>query len=355
LLENFLVAEFHPASKNVEHPESNIGPARAGMAIVAPSAEYIAATDAVGVRVLDERRIVRVVGDDRVSFFHGMCSADVKDAAPGTILAALFLTEHAHLIADFFIWVTKDALILDIDETAWARSREHLERLIVADDVEFEESQLNRVIDLEGPHARDASALIASSAASLGEWRFIESDGLLIGNLPRVGGPAFTILASEDRAERIVDQIIGGVPGARKISDDTADILRIENGHARAGIDTTDKTIALEARMNRAISFNKGCYLGQETIERATARGGLKKKLFGLKFTDGRIPERGAAINLDGKEVGRVSSTAVSPRLGAIGLAILHHSSWRPGTAVIVEGGPAIAAQVSELPFKSAN
>ena len=61
--------------------------------------------------------------------------------------------------------------------------------------------------------------------------------------------------------------------------------IRIENGVARVGVDTTDKTIALEARLNRAISFNKGCYLGQETIERATARGGLKKRMFGLKFS----------------------------------------------------------------------
>jgi tRNA-modifying protein YgfZ len=337
----------------VEHRESNISPSEAETRNATPGAEYIAATEAAGVRILDERRVVRVVGDDRVSFFHGMCTADVKSAAPGTILPALFLTEHAHLIADFFIWVTRDALVLDIDGAAWTRVREHLERLIVADDVEFEESQLNRVIDLEGPRARDAATLIASGASSLGDWQFVESDGLLIGNLPRLGGPAFTILAEEDRADAIVQQITSGLPGTRRINDSTAEILRIENGLARAGVDTTDKTIALEARMNRAISFNKGCYLGQETIERATARGGLKKKLFGLKFIDGRTPERGAAINLEAKEIGRVGSIAVSPRFGAIGLAILHHSAWKPGTIVSVEGSIAIAAKVSDVPFKS--
>jgi folate-binding protein YgfZ len=349
-----LSLDFNQFRRTVEHQESNLSPARTDTRNVAPSADYVAATEAVGVRVLGERRIVRVFGDDRVSFFHGMCSADVKGAAPGTILPALFLTEHAHLIADFFIWVTQDALILDIDDAVWTRSREHLERLIVADDVEFEESDVSRVIDLEGPRARDAAALFASGAASLGESRFIESDGSLIGNLPRLGGPAFTILATENRVDTIVDQIIPNVSGARRINDDTAEILRIENGLARAGVDTTDKTIALEARMNRAISFNKGCYLGQETIERATARGGLKKKLFGLIFVDGRIPECGVAILLDGKAVGRVSSTALSPRFGAIGLAILHHSAWQPDTALTVEGNGVIAAKVSELPFKSA-
>jgi len=125
--------------------------------------------------------------------------------------------------------------------------------------------------------------------------------------------------------------------------------IRIENGIARIGIDTGDKTIALEARLNRAISFNKGCYLGQETIERATARGGLKKRMFGLKFNTVDVPMAGAVLSLDGKEVGRVTSAVRSPRFGAIGLAILHHSAWTPGTDLKVgEGG---VATVTELPF----
>ena len=79
-------------------------------------------------------------------------------------------------------------------------------------------------------------------------------------------------------------------PGSRRIDASILETIRIENGVARVGVDTTDKTIALEARLNRAISFNKGCYLGQETIERATARGGLKKRMFGLKFNTADCP-----------------------------------------------------------------
>src|SRR4051812_34198548 len=99
-------------------------------------AGYQAATNSIGVRILDERKIVRVVGDDRATFFHGMCSADVKGAKSGAILPALILTEHAHVIADLFIWVMDDALLLDIEAEAWNRARTHLEKLLVADDVE---------------------------------------------------------------------------------------------------------------------------------------------------------------------------------------------------------------------------
>ena len=234
---------------------------------------------AAGVLPLDGRIIVRVTGDDRASFLHGMCTADVKGARPGTILPALFLTEHAHVIADAFIWVTPDALILDIDADAWTRTRAHLEKLLVADDVEFEDASDLVVIDVEGPAALDATG-----ATSLATWSFNVVGDSLVGNLPRYGGPAASVIARRDSIDSTIAAIIAKAPGSRRIDTSMLETIRIENGVARVGVDTTDKTIALEARLNRAISFNKGCYLGQETIERATARGGLKKRMFGLKF-----------------------------------------------------------------------
>jgi folate-binding protein YgfZ len=297
-----------------------------------------------GVLVLDGRIVVRVTGDDRASFLHGMCTADVNGARPGTILPALFLTEHAHVIADAFIWVTVDALLLDIDGEAWTRTHAHLEKLLVADDVEFEDTTELALIDVEGPAALDATA-----ASSLASWTFIEDAKSLVGNLPRYGGPAATLIAPRGSSDSTIAAILEKTPGARRIDSSMLETIRIENGVARVGVDTSDKTIALEARLNRAISFNKGCYLGQETIERATARGGLKKRMFGLKFNTADVSAAGSVLNLDGKEVGRVTSVVQSPRLGTIGLAILHHSAWTPGTELKVgEGGSAI---VSDLPF----
>ena len=273
-----------------------------------------------------------------------MCTADVKGAKPGTILPALFLTEHAHVIADSFIWVTADALLLDIEGDAWTRTRAHIERLLVADDVEFEEHTGLAIVDLEGP-----GGLYATGAASLIPWTFTELGSMLVGNLPRYGGPAASVIAPSDSIDPTIDAIIAKAPGSRRINSAVLETIRVENGVARVGVDTNDKTIALEARLNRAISFNKGCYLGQETIERATARGGLKKRMFGLKFNTGDPPAADAILSLAGKEVGRVSSAVNSPRLGAIGLAILHHSAWTPGTELRVgENG---AAVVTDLPF----
>jgi len=313
-------------------------------------ADYDAVRRAAGVSVLDGRVLVRVVGDDRVSFFHGMCSADVKGAKPGSVLAALILTEHAHVIADLFIWVTDDALLLELGADAWTRTRAHLERLLVADDVEFEDVSDFSVIDIEGPKALDAARIVGGgSAASLSEWRSVGVGDLRIANIPRVGGPGVSIIAPRAAVDLIVSKLLKAIPDSRRIDSGVVEAIRIENGIARIGVDTTDKTIALEARLERGISFNKGCYLGQETIERATSRGGLKKRMFGIKF-NGPAPTTGTSLSLDDKEVGRVSSAIRSPRFGAIGLAILHYSAWQPGTELKVgENGTAV---VAELPFK---
>ncbi len=305
--------------------------------------------EGAGFRILDERTVVRMTGDDRVSFLHGMCSADVKGAKPGSVLPGLFLTEHAHVIGEFLLWVLEDSLIIEAGRPQWPRSRAHLERFLVADDVEIEETGLC-VLDVEGPKAGEVlSRAGIGEAAALRPWRWAKTRAGFIGQVPRFGAPAWSLLAERAR----LDEVAGALAraGAVAIEAQALEALRIANGVAALGVDTGEKTIALEARLERAISFNKGCYVGQETIERATARGALKKRLFGLKFA-GEVAS-GAALLLDGKEVGRVTSSTVFPGLGAIGLAILHHSVWAPGTALSVRGenGETATAVVSELPF----
>ncbi len=312
-------------------------------------AEYRALTERAGFRLLDDRMIVRATGDDRISFFHGMCSADVKGAHPGDVVPALFLTEHAHVIGDFLIWFEEEALTLETDLTAWPREKEHLEKLLVADDVEMEEFHPLSILHIEGPGAADAlSAAEIVGAHALKPWHCSKSVNAILGRVPRFGGDAFSLLGDRVVLNEIAERLARS--GAIAVSEAALDILRIEHGLAKVGVDATERTIALEARLQRSISFNKGCYLGQETIERATARGGLKKKLFGLRLE--RLAPTGTALLLDDKEVGRVSSAVLSPRLGAIGLATLHHSGWTPGVALIArtESGD-LKAVVSELPF----
>jgi folate-binding protein YgfZ len=319
---------------------------------------YDAITIGAGIATLDDRLIVRISGDDRIPFMHGMCSNDIKGLATGAVAPALILTEHAHIIADFLVYAEADALLIDVDRALWPKARAHLEKFLVADDVEFEELDNLGLIDVEGPAATKVAATVVGEATeSLPPWRHGKFAGVRVANLPRFGGPAFTLFVERVAVALTIEALSErgasvGVRDVAQVGADTLEIVRVEHGIARVGVDTTERTIALEARLDAAISFSKGCYVGQETIERATARGGVKKKLFGLRIEGGRLPLTDAAITLDGREVGRLTSVVRSPRLEIIGLSIIHHSAWQTGTRVtIADAAGESVASVCDLPF----
>jgi tRNA-modifying protein YgfZ len=137
--------------------------------------------------------------------------------------------------------------------------------------------------------------------------------------------------------------------GVEPVSEDAAECLRIEAGRPRLGFDMGSETIPQEAGINdRAVSFTKGCYVGQETVARLHYKGKPNRHLRGLRLTE--TVERGAEIHLAEKVVGRVGSACVSPRFGPIALALVRREA-APGTEVIVNGA---AAEVVELPFAAA-
>jgi folate-binding protein YgfZ len=317
--------------------------------------EYDAIKSGAGIRLLEDRLVVRISGDDRISFMHGMCSADVKSLAPGKLARALFLTEHAHVIADCFIYALHEqALWLEVERTRWAVIRENLERFLVADDVELEELDRLSLLAIAGPRSIAAMAGLAGEAVrQLEPWQHLERDGVCIANLPRYGEPAFTLIAERATLAAAAVQIKQSCPGICELHGQTIETIRIENGLALIGTDTNERTLALEARLEPAIAFNKGCYVGQETIERATAHGSLKRRLYGLQIAGNEIPSPGALIQLEGREVGRLTSVARSPAAGIIGLAILHHSAWAAGTRVLITDNKGTSTGlVCDLPFR---
>jgi folate-binding protein YgfZ len=344
------LAQHSVTVQNTQETTRTIAPASANRAQV--FADYDVLQRGAGACALFERKLIRVLGDDRVPFLHGMCSNDIKNARSGAIVPALFLTEHAHLIAEFFAWIDDASILIEIDQAAWSQAREHLEKLLVADDVEFEDCPDLVVVDVEGPRAAEAIRATTKDVVVPEKWRWTRTGEISIGNLPRFGASAGTILAPRQRVADVLSSIESLGADFRRISTDAIEIVRVENGIARVGVDSTDKTIALEARLNRAISVDKGCYVGQETIERATARGGIKKKLYGLVIEGERVPALNVSARFEGKEVGRLSSVEVSPRLGVIGLAILNHSVWKPGTRLtIADIAGELEAEVSDIPF----
>jgi folate-binding protein YgfZ len=301
-----------------------------------------------GWRIRSTSLVVRVTGEDRVTFFHGICSNDIKGMAPGGIVYALILTDHAHIISDVHVWAQADALWLEIDRELWPATQAHLEKFLVADDVEFQERPEDAVMELLGDPAWLARAGWLSEAAPAPN-QFTLRDGLMIGNSQRYGHDACCVIGPRDRLEALGTRL---QPSGVALTEAECERLRIEAGWARVGQDTNERTLAMEAGLERAISFNKGCYLGQETVERATSRGGVKRRLMGLRI-EAAACAPGHSIEVAGRAVGQLTSVALSPRHGLIGLGIVQQAVWAPGTEVtIVSPDGGLAARISELPFQ---
>jgi folate-binding protein YgfZ len=299
---------------------------------------------------LDDRIVIRVSGDDRVSFMHGMCTVDIKGMSVGQVSPALFVTERAHVIRDFYIYALDEALLIEIDREAWPNVRAHLEKFLVADDVEMEEQTDVSAISCEGPASAEGLTAAGIGPTSLAAWR-CTPDGSFA-HVPRLDETGFTLLAPVEDTPAILAHLADA--GLTEVGSEAREIVRVERGIARVGVDTTDKTLALEARFEPAISFNKGCYIGQETIERATARGGIKRRLFGIRVDGDDVPPIGASIMFADKAVGVLTSVVESPTYGVIGLALIQHGAWGEGTRVSLTGASDLAdvsARITDVPF----
>jgi folate-binding protein YgfZ len=166
----------------------------------------------------------------------------------------------------------------------------------------------------------------------------------------RLGAPAFTIWVSASVAASLAEGLLerGAVP----VGTTALEALRVEAGLPRFGPDFGPDNFPQETGIEEAVSYTKGCYLGQEVVARIHYRGGVQRRLVGLRFAGSEPPSRGAKLLYEGREAGTVGTALHSPALAAaIGLAIVHNRAAEPGTRLQMEGGE--SAEVSALPFVS--
>jgi folate-binding protein YgfZ len=176
-----------------------------------------------------------------------------------------------------------------------------------------------------------------------------------VARIDQLGVPGFVLYVDAAQRSALEEALLAA--GALRVSDESLEAARIESGYPVFGIDMTDDTIPLEAGIeDRAISFSKGCYVGQEIIIRVLHRGGgrVARKLVTLRI-DGHVPLRGAKLYAGEREIGTITSAAESTRLGPIALGYVHRDFVAPGTAVLVDvNGDRRPASVTERPLSSA-
>lgn len=272
---------------------------------------------------LSARGKIRVAGEDRVRLLHAILSNDVTSLEPGQGNYHFLLDAQGHILADANLYLFADHVLLDVEPGETARVMEHIDRYIIADDVQLEDVTASlATMALEGPEAeRMAQGAIGARTSLTGQpgvWFFLDAAGKgeLTERLERSGAVAATL---ED-----------------------ANIVRVENGVPRYGDDFGGTNLPQETRQeSRAVSFTKGCYLGQEIVERIRARGQVHRILAKIAIAGEDLPQAGTAIVAGAQEIGKLTSPVYSPRLGqSLGLSIIRREFAAPGTAVAIGGRP---------------
>lgn len=319
------------------------------------SAECRAVRERAGVCVADFRTWVRLGGEDRVGFLQGMVSNDVRGLGPGEGCYAAVLTLQGRVVADLRIYAAGDHLLLDLPTAAAPAAVEALQRHIVADDVVVAVEDSARVA-LEGPQAPDVLARAGASwpgpALALAAGR-IAGVPVRLATASHTGEAGVMVDCGASAAAAIWEALRGA--GAEPVGGEALDVLRVEAGIPWIGVDMGAEMLVMEAGIENALSFTKGCYLGQEVVERAAARGQVHRRRVGIVVEGEPLPA-GSPLSADGREVGWATSTVRSAGLAAtIGMGYVRRNMAAPGTELQARAGAAIVpVRVARMPFLQA-
>ncbi|MCE2793192.1 MAG: hypothetical protein LW697_12170 [Blastopirellula sp.] len=271
-------------------------------------------------------------GADRVKFLHGFCTADIKRMHAGEIREALILNTKGKLVGQVQVLCAEQVLELVTWPGQASVLREHLDRYLIREKVEFE------VFAGEGAWfvwSEARAALSNLSELAPGHWRETEyPPGLCLVGCGEFCGPGYLLLprdgSSPAKLAKIAERLENSL-GLRRQAADELERHRIGNRYPKFGVDADSETLPQELQRDaQAISFDKGCYLGQETVARIDALGHVNRLLVGLRWESGPLPQLPAELIESDSRVGRMTSLA-SGSSAVRGLAIVKRAAARPG------------------------
>ncbi len=316
--------------------------------------DYAALVEGCGLLDRSERGKLALTGPSAVEFLNGQVTNELATLRPGEGCYAAFLTHKGKMLGDLRILAVGESadappseLLLDTERVALQGLFDMIRRFKIGYQLELHKRTLERgLLSLIGPRA-------AAIAVDGPENVLADIEHANVATL--IDGIRALAVRTDLGVDLICDAAHTGAlsaalhaRGARPVGEPAAECLRIEHGRPRYGIDLDDSVIPQEAGLNeRAVSFTKGCYVGQETVARLYYKGKPNRHLRGLRLSEPVAP--GATLTLGERVVGHLSSTAHSPRLGPIALALVRREA-EPGSVVSV-GEHGVSARVVELPF----
>jgi folate-binding protein YgfZ len=322
-----------------------------------PLREWAAVRQRCGVLDARFRSVLRLTGADRVTFLQGMVSNDVARLGVGEGTYAALLTQQGKVVSDLRVYVLGEELWLDVPAVRAAAVLDNLERYIVADDVEFAPNGAwAPLVAVEGPQAaRVVLAVTGESVQGLPLYghRLLTFDGTRVraAAASHTGEQGYVLYGSRETGASLWRHCQAA--GAEPVGMEALDVLRVEAGIPWHGRDMDESTLISEVGLGAAISYEKGCYLGQEVVERVAARGQVHRNLVGLVCEGRATPPSGSTLTRDGKEVGWITSAVWSPaRESVVALGYVRQECWDVDTELRLDmGQERVTARVVALPF----
>ena len=303
-----------------------------------PVEEYWAIRNHSGMADLSHLGLLQVTGKERLSFLNGLLTNEILKMSDGTGVRSALLNTKARVLADLYLYVRDDDLVIDTGDVPGAIVKEILERFIITEDVQVKDTTSEFVhLTLQGQQAAEnAGALFGVAFADMKPLQHTMLGPSMIANHDRTGQSGYDMIIPNDEAEGVWQSLL--LRGVTPVGLDALEILRLEAGFPRYGVDVDANTIILEAGYKDAISFTKGCYLGQEVVARATHIGRVNKNLVQFQIESDHAPGPKSKFQDNGKEAGYVTSAAFSPGLKAvIGLGYAQRDFAKEGTKLVVE------------------
>jgi folate-binding protein YgfZ len=315
--------------------------------------EYVALRKACGVYLLNWRAKIGLRGTDRVRWLNGMITNNVRDLAAGHGVYSFLLNAQGRILGDLNAYNDGDMLIVDTDQSQREKIVATFDHFIIMDDVEIVDLNTQfSAIGVAGPNSQEIMQKIGVPVPELEPLQFTNID---------FRGTAIKLVRTGDSAQHAYElwmkpEYEGAVwhalaeTGAIPVGSTALELDRIARGIPRYGVDLRERDLPQETEQYRALNFNKGCYVGQEIVERIRSRGNVHRTFTGF-LVDGGVPAIGTKIEAQGKEVGEITSAAALPvggRDAVVALGYIRREAIAIQRDVMIGGS---LAQATNLPF----
>jgi folate-binding protein YgfZ len=315
--------------------------------------EFEALLSGCGFYDLSSRVKIALTGGDQVRWLNGMVTNNIRDLATGRGVYAFLLNPQGHILGDLYAYNTGDSLMIDSDRFQSEKLLATFDHYIIMDDVEVANvSGKLTAIGVTGPKSQEVLRAAGFEVPNLEPLQFVDvtrqNVGMTLVRGDNASVESYELWLSPDQVTSVPDVLRNA--GAMPVGPNALELLRVAAGIPRYGQDIRERDLPQETEQQRALHFSKGCYIGQEIVERIRSRGNVHRKFTGFEV-EGALPAVGTKIQADGRDIGEITSVASLPVAGgerSVALGYIRRELATPGKQFQVG---ATRLSIANLPF----